>query len=33
MEDPYAGLTEVFPDAFDDDSIVVTRQLTAYNVG
>jgi acyl carrier protein len=32
MEDVYAGLTEVFHDVFDDDSIVVTPELTASNV-
>lgn len=27
-----AGLTEIFHDVFDDDSIVVTRELTADDV-
>ncbi len=32
MDSEYATLTEVFHDVFDDDSIVVTPELTASDV-
>ena len=32
MDDVYRRLTEIFHDVFDDDSIVVTPELTASDV-
>lgn len=32
QDDTYAKLTEIFHDVFDDDSIVVTPELTADDV-